>query len=262
MHHWEIMNDAKVELFGDRLRAVLKARGMTQAALAALSGLTPSEISRYVNNKRLPTEQTLEILAKHLDMPLGELVAGTNVEDRVAPELAFVRREQHEDVVGKFTTAQARIHELEQLVAAKDEQIAELVAEKVEVEDERDALLEANVAALRVAEDRATAIAETKGQLVESREHVFQLEQTVQGQAAKIRSLEIVQKGLVANLSQAQSQYNALKASYDWVWSEYTDLYKKHHALPAPSSDPTPMLIAGLFGFGLGMLGGAAAASD
>jgi transcriptional regulator with XRE-family HTH domain len=30
----------RFELLADRLRAVLKARGMTQAALAALSGLT------------------------------------------------------------------------------------------------------------------------------------------------------------------------------------------------------------------------------
>ena len=41
--------------FSARLSAILKSRGMSQADLAAASGLTPSAINRYVNGNRVPS---------------------------------------------------------------------------------------------------------------------------------------------------------------------------------------------------------------
>ena len=46
--------------FSVRLSAILKSRGMSQTDLAAVSGLTPSAVNRYVNGNRVPSIEVTE----------------------------------------------------------------------------------------------------------------------------------------------------------------------------------------------------------
>lgn len=48
---------------GDRLRAALKAAGMTQAELAEASGVSAAAVSRYTSGKRSPSRETLGAIA-------------------------------------------------------------------------------------------------------------------------------------------------------------------------------------------------------
>ncbi|MGZ4433415.1 MAG: helix-turn-helix domain-containing protein, partial [Trebonia sp.] len=60
--------------FGQRLRHVRRARGMTLADLGARVGRTPSVLSLIENGKREPRLTLVEQLATALEVPVGELL--------------------------------------------------------------------------------------------------------------------------------------------------------------------------------------------
>lgn len=66
--------------FSARLSAILKSRGMSQTDLAAVSGLTPSAINRYVNGNRVPSIEVTE-----------RICAALGVGPEVLPSVAHVR---------------------------------------------------------------------------------------------------------------------------------------------------------------------------
>lgn len=57
-----------------RLAEIRKARGLSQYALAELSGVTRVTIARIETGKMNPTLQTIEKLAAALGVTVGELV--------------------------------------------------------------------------------------------------------------------------------------------------------------------------------------------
>lgn len=54
------------QVFPDRLKEILKLRGLTHVSLGALSGLPTSSISHFIHGKRSPSIESLIKLAKAL----------------------------------------------------------------------------------------------------------------------------------------------------------------------------------------------------
>ncbi len=62
-------------VFAHRLTQLRQARGLNQAALAQLAGLTPQAISLLEKGKRRPLMDTCERLAAALNVDLDELLS-------------------------------------------------------------------------------------------------------------------------------------------------------------------------------------------
>lgn len=66
------MQTAK-ELLGMRIREVRKARHLSQERLAEKVGVEPKQISRIEGGKSAPSLDTLEAIAKHLQVEMKDL---------------------------------------------------------------------------------------------------------------------------------------------------------------------------------------------
>ena len=58
---------------GEKLTQLMKEKGLTQAALSKLSGISQSTISDYCNDKKSPTLPNAKAIADVLDVTLDEL---------------------------------------------------------------------------------------------------------------------------------------------------------------------------------------------
>ena len=85
--------------FSARLSAILKSRGMSQTDLAAVSGLTPSAINRYVNGNRVPSIEVTERICAALGVGpevFADSLSAFSAKQRIAevmPKLADFCRE-------------------------------------------------------------------------------------------------------------------------------------------------------------------------
>lgn len=61
-------------MFGDNLKKVRKAKGLTQKGLAELVGTTQQNIANYENDYRVPKISTIQLYADSLGVPLSELL--------------------------------------------------------------------------------------------------------------------------------------------------------------------------------------------
>jgi transcriptional regulator with XRE-family HTH domain len=59
---------------GARLKSLLKARGMSQSALAARAGIDRAELNRLVNDRRPPRLDEISWVAEALGVPIEELI--------------------------------------------------------------------------------------------------------------------------------------------------------------------------------------------
>lgn len=93
------MQTAK-ELLGMRIREVRKARQLSQEKLAEKVGVDPKQISRIEGGKSAPSLDTLEAIAKHLQVEIRELfdfqhlVPEERVEDQVLRLLGMMDEER------------------------------------------------------------------------------------------------------------------------------------------------------------------------
>jgi Predicted transcriptional regulators len=62
--------------FGDNLRAARERAGLTQEALGHGADFHPTEVNRIERGRRNPGLLTIVKLAKALDIPAGDLLAG------------------------------------------------------------------------------------------------------------------------------------------------------------------------------------------
>lgn len=62
------MSDGNDYHFDQWLRNELAIRGLTQKEFAEKAGITSATVSTYVNSKKMPTIQTLELMLSALDM--------------------------------------------------------------------------------------------------------------------------------------------------------------------------------------------------
>ena len=89
--------DRTIGLIGEKIRAVRKSKKLSQERLAELAGLHPTYISDIENGKVSASLQSYLMVAKGLEMPLGELIdlpegkAGVDFERGFAELIAGVR---------------------------------------------------------------------------------------------------------------------------------------------------------------------------
>jgi transcriptional regulator with XRE-family HTH domain len=62
------------KMFAERLRRAREIRKLTQADLAKLCSLPPSQIAHYESGRREPNLKNLALLSKELFYPIGYLV--------------------------------------------------------------------------------------------------------------------------------------------------------------------------------------------
>ena len=66
-------------LTGSKLRAIRALRGVTQAALAESSGVSPTAIAEYERGKRDLRADTIRKLCQALDVQVKYIVDGTEI---------------------------------------------------------------------------------------------------------------------------------------------------------------------------------------
>jgi transcriptional regulator with XRE-family HTH domain len=76
--------DSVQDLFGKKIKAIRRARDITQEKLADLSGLSLQYIGEIERGRRNPSLTSIEQLSKALDIPMAELFSLE--EFRLAPE--------------------------------------------------------------------------------------------------------------------------------------------------------------------------------
>ncbi|WP_136525731.1 helix-turn-helix domain-containing protein [Geomonas ferrireducens] len=93
------MQTAK-QLLGTRVREVRKLRGLSQEKLAEQVGVDPKQISRIEGGKSAPSLDTLEAIAKHLQVEMKDLfdfqhlVQEERIEDQVLRLLGMMDEEK------------------------------------------------------------------------------------------------------------------------------------------------------------------------
>lgn len=78
--------------FGDRLRELREAAGVSQYALAKRSKVTAQAISRIEKGDREPNWLTVILLARALGLAVNEFDSGESLEDLTAPEKPTSKR--------------------------------------------------------------------------------------------------------------------------------------------------------------------------
>ena len=76
--------DTVQDLFGKKIKAIRRARDITQEKLADLSGLSLQYIGEIERGRRNPSLTSIEQLSQALDIPMAELFSLE--EFRLAPE--------------------------------------------------------------------------------------------------------------------------------------------------------------------------------
>ncbi|WP_136513732.1 helix-turn-helix domain-containing protein [Geomonas edaphica] len=93
------MQTAK-QLLGFRIREVRKLRGLSQEKLAEKVGVDPKQISRIEGGKSAPSLDTLEAIAKHLQVEMKDLfdfqhlVPEVSIEDQALRLLGMMDEER------------------------------------------------------------------------------------------------------------------------------------------------------------------------
>src|SRR5690242_21759541 len=80
--------------FGQRLRHLRKARGLTLAELGAKVGRAPSVLSLLENGRREPKLSLIEALAQALSVPAAELLRQQPPSRRAQLEIALAQAQQ------------------------------------------------------------------------------------------------------------------------------------------------------------------------
>lgn len=97
--------------FGDKLKRLRLASGLTQDELAAKLGTSKQSISRYENSEREPNIRTAKAIANALNVSLEELAQGFTQQSFVAAELSPDERQLIEDYRGLTPPGQEYIRQ-------------------------------------------------------------------------------------------------------------------------------------------------------
>lgn len=87
-----VANEKILVPIGDRVQMLLDQIGQSAAWLAEKMGVERSTVTRIIKGARNPTPKTLQDMAPVLGVPLEQLVAGTDAEDRVEEAKNLVPR--------------------------------------------------------------------------------------------------------------------------------------------------------------------------
>ncbi len=112
-------------LIGDRLRAVREAKQLSQGHIEQRTGLLRAYVSRVENGHTIPSVETLEKLARALEVPLYQLF----YEGKEPPKLPNLpKRKTTEEIVWGSTRKGARfLEKFHRLLARMDESDRQLL---------------------------------------------------------------------------------------------------------------------------------------
>ena len=77
-------------MLGERIGALRRARGLSQAELASLLQISPSAMGMYEQGRREPSLQTVVALAKHLTVSTDFLLTGQAVTEAESRQLSLL----------------------------------------------------------------------------------------------------------------------------------------------------------------------------
>ena len=77
--------------FATNLIAIRTSRGLSQAKLAKISGVSQAMISMIESGERSPTESTMNMLAKSLNVPISVLVSEDSQNEKKPAEISGAR---------------------------------------------------------------------------------------------------------------------------------------------------------------------------
>jgi transcriptional regulator with XRE-family HTH domain len=117
---------------GARIKALLKARGMSQSALAAKAGVDRAEINRLINDRRQPRLEELGWIAEALRVGIEQLIGDLELPAELRRALGHFG-----DIARRILRAEGEREEARAQVAALGE---ELTRERQERRREREAL--------------------------------------------------------------------------------------------------------------------------
>lgn len=103
----------KKHVFGQRIRAIRKAKGLSQRELAERLGRTTEAVSQLERGLYLPSYETLEGLAEALAIPVGDLFGAEDAPlsakaVRLRAELNELGRQLNEDML-ELAVGQVRL---------------------------------------------------------------------------------------------------------------------------------------------------------
>ncbi len=112
-------------IIGDRLRALREEKKLSQGDIEKRTGLFRCYVSRVENNHTIPAIETLEKMARALEVPLYQLF----YEGEEPPQLPnLLKRKSTHDIAWGSTGKDARfLNKLRSLVAKVDEENRKLV---------------------------------------------------------------------------------------------------------------------------------------
>ena len=67
--------------FSQRIRDIMKKRGLSQLALSKILGIRQSQVSNWLNDKSLPGYYSIKLLCEKLGVSADFLVFGDNLGD-------------------------------------------------------------------------------------------------------------------------------------------------------------------------------------
>ena len=156
-------------LTGSRIRALRKARGLTQSALARLSGVSPSYLNLIEHNRRRAGAGLLRAIAEGLNVPpeslaedAGEtLVAALRASVALAsaeppPELARI-----DELIGRFPGWAAHLAALS-VRAEEQQRVIERLSDRMAHDPNLSAALHEIVSAVTSVQSTAAILAETE----------------------------------------------------------------------------------------------------
>ncbi len=109
--------------FGERLKSLLTQKGITQAHLAARSGLERSTISRLIRGQRSLSSDAVHWLCPVLEIDIDDLVRGTDAEPKIRELSKVVRREVYDSVVKQLADYEGKYNDLQRKLEFADESL-------------------------------------------------------------------------------------------------------------------------------------------
>lgn len=269
------MEDATLQF---KIRRLLEENGKSQAMLAEYLEVSASHLSRVLRGERPAERLLLERIAGFFDLPLGDLVVGTEHQDVAVPGRATVERETYEQLLERLREAMSAAGSCEanlegereratllegQLAAAREE--GRVAAERV-VELGQDA--ERGALERRDQAVRLKALAEQVDELTATKSSLMtrieQLEGQLRSEGQRGRALlgenERLRTQVAAGVRTAVSLQGALQRAnlqiarnYDaWLQAERQREELARRLQNAPGTGA--MLLSGLIGLGAGVL--------
>ena len=111
-----------IEIFNERLRKARDLRGLSQAQLAAKSGLPPASVSHFESGPRKPSFDNLKALAAALDVTTDYLLGRSDTPEASAETVGRLHRDLHKLTSQDLELAQGFVELLIKKRGAPDEE--------------------------------------------------------------------------------------------------------------------------------------------